>query len=1142
MKDFRTDYRLKRLFQFSEGVLDRGLLAKMEALATFAVACNVLQVIDSGLKAIELCKEISKYGTSIDNLDLEQRANLVAEYSKSLQDSRRNLAIAPTKSEAQLHDVADKCLTTASDLQNKLTKLRKGTRDGLTAGIKKLSKTWRHKKGIEDIERKMEKYQTILHTNILNNMSREQAALILDQQDRFDRLDDTLKTFLQRFVDGYKSLSDLISAEESQTRMAITQGSQRVKDHVDDRLGALRNDQWSESRRQRLLDSLKFPEMNFRRNDIENSHEGTFDFAFSDPDVQQPWDSLPNFLKGEGRFYWIQGKPGSGKSTLMKLINDDSRTTEALAQWRPEKEIFRMSFFFWLVGANPLQRSSRGLWCSLLYQLLSQDIRLIDSLHNGGYEFELKGSVDDWSVKELSTTFCRAMKLRSSPAFILLDGLDEFDQKEGASEIVKYLHELSSVPEVKLLASSRPEFEIKLELETTFPSLPQMRLQDLTKADITNYVGDFLLEATKKSQLGRISWEQVQKLIEEVVDKAEGVFIWVRYVLKSLIYGVKRCSTWEELQRHLKRCPAEIHDLYRETWKRLNPDEEMYREEAARYFYMATTDQAWASKTHRDCHQFSVFDLMLASNHKLHRQILSTEKNVPLSELVELCSNTEERLAARCAGLLQISDLSFHEVYWTEVDSEVDSEEEPEEEPEEPKDERKNNLSNRRKLRNYIRRRHVSIIHRSVHDFLTGTVEGRRILSFFNPTREQWSLTNTRLDMAILRTLGWEDGYYCRSISDDLRSVPFLELARHYHYRSSDDTVRERALTVISSYARALHRDEDEAAAEWNFRLPNQKEYRNFLRMDTPDCVDVVGLAVAQGLNQFLRFFVQQVGQGRKLCTEYVDYLLHCACEGINSRSLEYLTSEIIAWLLNQRANPNKRQYHLCSVKGVLEAKREFVQVSTTPFLSYLQHHTAYFNHFFYEAGDFNLGSNLHQLLSAGANSDENAIMVLTEWQLLTLAKWLGSYHTHDGAAILLEAKVGKLLGAFPYGGPICPSGRSHGTSDDGLEIRFLFRRENTRGMGRFWQPGNEEAALILSAHDRYVKVMSGFVNRLANDVSSSSESIWNKHVERTFNEVIPRCREVPRADVYTWLFENGWVAPDGYVSPVDVDHPFEDD
>lgn len=56
------------------------------------------------------------------------------------------------------------------------------------------------------------------------------------------------------------------------------------------------------------------------------------------------WDSFVDWLKSDLPVYWITGKPGSGKSTLMKFLISDSRTLAALKEWR--KDAIIITHFF----------------------------------------------------------------------------------------------------------------------------------------------------------------------------------------------------------------------------------------------------------------------------------------------------------------------------------------------------------------------------------------------------------------------------------------------------------------------------------------------------------------------------------------------------------------------------------------------------------------------------------------------------------------------------------------------------------------------------------------------------------------------------------------------------------------------------
>jgi ABC-type molybdenum transport system ATPase subunit/photorepair protein PhrA len=61
---------------------------------------------------------------------------------------------------------------------------------------------------------------------------------------------------------------------------------------------------------------------------------------------------------------WIKGKPGAGKSTLMKKI---------LSHFQGSSQEFLIaSYFFHGRGNNPLQKSPLGMMRSIVYQLLDQ--------------------------------------------------------------------------------------------------------------------------------------------------------------------------------------------------------------------------------------------------------------------------------------------------------------------------------------------------------------------------------------------------------------------------------------------------------------------------------------------------------------------------------------------------------------------------------------------------------------------------------------------------------------------------------------------------------------------------------------------------------------------------------------------------
>ena len=107
--------------------------------------------------------------------------------------------------------------------------------------------------------------------------------------------------------------------------------------------------------------SLKFDEMDTRRTAIKAAYGDTCQWFFNTPEYKN-WRDDSSLAEHHG-FLWVRGKPGAGKSTLMRLA------VKHVDQEFPHD--VRMSFFFNAKGSC-LERSVEGMYRSLLHQLLDQ--------------------------------------------------------------------------------------------------------------------------------------------------------------------------------------------------------------------------------------------------------------------------------------------------------------------------------------------------------------------------------------------------------------------------------------------------------------------------------------------------------------------------------------------------------------------------------------------------------------------------------------------------------------------------------------------------------------------------------------------------------------------------------------------------
>jgi nucleoside phosphorylase len=115
------------------------------------------------------------------------------------------------------------------------------------------------------------------------------------------------------------------------------------------------------TRRQQLLDSLQFDQIDKRKLNITGAHGKTCQWLLQLPDYKR-WLDHQGAATHHGLF-WIRGKPGAGKSTLMKFIYGRMRKKDK------RHAILTISFFFHARGSY-LERSILGMYQSLLFQLL----------------------------------------------------------------------------------------------------------------------------------------------------------------------------------------------------------------------------------------------------------------------------------------------------------------------------------------------------------------------------------------------------------------------------------------------------------------------------------------------------------------------------------------------------------------------------------------------------------------------------------------------------------------------------------------------------------------------------------------------------------------------------------------------------
>ncbi|PVH69299.1 hypothetical protein DL98DRAFT_625614 [Cadophora sp. DSE1049] len=413
--------------------------------------------------------------------------------------------------------------------------------------------------------------------------------------------------------------------------------------------------QWEEKKLRGLVNNSILYHLTYemrpkRYEAVVEAHPKTFEWAFHDFDGT----SLSTWLRSEHGLYWISGKPGSGKSTLMKHIFDDMRTKDYLETWArldgtPDAPLIIASFFFWNSGTIE-QRSQLGMLRSLLFQVFEQKPELLPIVlpslwlkQYGKYLADGPHAVwsETWTLSMLMAALKRLTIQQEMPCkfFFLIDGLDEFD---GDHEVLAELfNDLSmnlvpnSKSRVKTCVSSRPY----VVFQENFAGSPTLNLQDLTLHDITLFVRDRFLGNGAFKKLAAREPAATSQLIQAVVSKAGGVFLWVFIVVKDLLRGIRNRDTIPDLWRRLDALPRELEPLYVRIMSQID---EVYL--------------VWASKTFQLIRASRQVVIPKEFNVAIEQGYLSlVELYFALDETLDSQAVTQYHITARCACLLEVT-------------------------------------------------------------------------------------------------------------------------------------------------------------------------------------------------------------------------------------------------------------------------------------------------------------------------------------------------------------------------------------------------------------------------------------------------------------------------------------------------------
>jgi hypothetical protein len=645
----------------------------MDPITMLGLAANVLQFVDFAAEIVSKGNAIRKstIGALEDNAQLDIVCTRMQTLAADLKQSVNNPFAAD---DFALNAICRDCSQIAAKLHQKLSRLAaSGSVTRFKSYRQALKSVWA-KDAIDVLACRLKLFRGELNTVLLAGLRRKLDANASDQSIFFDYLacsqEANLGTQLGAIRIEHNFTNQIVNDQHEKTRRLILDAMfQMAQWGLSSRFphGFGVNYECAKRQAKRLAplmiaENLAFPMIADRFERIPEAYHKTFEWAWQRVQHEsRPTCQLAEWLEhGEGLF-WITGKAGSGKSTLMKFIRNDTRALQHLKVWAGSSHLVYGSFFFWK-GGTALQKTQIGLLRSLLYCALHQQPELVnvvfpeklknleqvlaDHLYNAQIDAKEMPSVslpakyrilmEDWTLADLRNALSSLLrqKVINTKICFMIDGVDEFDGDH--AEIVNMLQDVVKSRGVKICLSSRP---LRV-FERALNNCPGFRVQDLTKEDIREYIAGNLHQNHDMVDLMRKENHRATQLTKKIMEKASGVFLWVQLVVKSLLNGLMNQDTIKDLERRLELLPPDLEDLYRHM---ISTVDLLYRSRTFKFFYFVT------------CMDTNPLALLLS--------FFDEDLDVPIKAQIHLLPSSEEqkrviditaRVTTACAGLLEV--------------------------------------------------------------------------------------------------------------------------------------------------------------------------------------------------------------------------------------------------------------------------------------------------------------------------------------------------------------------------------------------------------------------------------------------------------------------------------------------------------
>ncbi|KAK0752372.1 hypothetical protein B0T18DRAFT_89592 [Schizothecium vesticola] len=250
---------------------------------------------------------------------------------------------------------------------------------------------------------------------------------------------------------------------------------------------------------------------------------------------------------------WVHGKPGAGKTVISASLVEHVQELGT-----------GMTTVYYFCSHLQADTSSRILK-SFVLQLINTNPDMAAVIHTDYVQIHREPSVKVLKLMLSGTTDKPGLLSGVSPCRIIIDGIDECEPQE-QKPILQDLLQLVSVSapsnNCKLLVCSRDLPEISRALKNKAKSggtVPLSEEKDSINQTMQSLARSRLSELASERETWQLTDELVSELCKLIVEKADGMMLWVKLVLDAL----SDVDTLRELYDAITSMPRELSKLYK---------------------------------------------------------------------------------------------------------------------------------------------------------------------------------------------------------------------------------------------------------------------------------------------------------------------------------------------------------------------------------------------------------------------------------------------------------------------------------------------------------------------------------------------------------------------------------------------------